>query len=115
MQLIGRNDSNNILLCDMHRHKFHFSGPTVSGSTRGGGARGGKCSPKIIFCLPFCPPVVDNLVAESHGCRNHTGRGATFVKSGQMLKNLSWIGKIVKIYETLLKKLHFGRSGKNFW
>ena len=41
--------------------------------------------------------------------------GATFVKNGQMLlKNLSWIGKIVKIYEMLLKKLHFGRSGENF-
>ena len=35
-------------------------------------------------------------------------RGATFVKNGQMLlKHLSWIGKIVKIYEMLLKKLHF--------
>ena len=31
-----------------------------------------------------------------------------------LLKNLSWIGKIVKFYEMLLKKLHFGRSGKNF-
>ena len=36
------------------------------------------------------------------------GGGATFVKNGQMLlKHLSWIGKIVKIYEMLLKKLHF--------
>ena len=38
------------------------------------------------------------------------------VKNGQMLlKNLRCIGKIVKIYEMLLKKLHFGRSGKTFW
>ena len=37
------------------------------------------------------------------------------MKNGQMLlKNLNWIGKIVKIYEILLKKLHFGRSVKNF-
>ena len=45
------------------------------------------------------------------------------MKNGQMLlKHLSWIGKIVKIYEMLLKKLHFcvgmgklfGRSVKNF-
>ena len=37
------------------------------------------------------------------------------MKNGQMLlENLSWIDKIVKIYEMLLKKLHFGRSGKNF-
>ena len=45
------------------------------------------------------------------------------MKNGQMLlKHLSWIGKIVKIYEMLLKKLQFlvclgkifGRSVKNF-
>ena len=45
------------------------------------------------------------------------------MKNGQMLlKHLSWIGKIVKIYEMLLKKSTFlvglgnifGRSMKNF-
>ena len=45
------------------------------------------------------------------------------MKNGQMLlKHLSWIGKIVKIYEMLLKKIaflvglgkFFGRSVKNF-
>ena len=63
---------------------------------------------------PLCPGLgggfilTGALVAESQGCRNHTGRGATFVKNGQMLlKHLSWIGKIVKIYEMFLKKLHF--------
>ena len=42
------------------------------------------------------------------GVRTTTAEGATFVKNGQMLlKHLSWIGKIVKIYEMLLKELHF--------
>ena len=37
------------------------------------------------------------------------------MKNGQMLlKHLSWIGKIVKIYEMLLKNYIFGRSGKIF-
>ena len=37
------------------------------------------------------------------------------MKNGQMLlKHLSWIGKIVKIYEMLLKNYIFGRSVKNF-
>ena len=45
------------------------------------------------------------------------------MKNGQMLlKHLSWIGKIVKIYEMLLKKITFlvglgkifGRFVKNF-
>ena len=44
------------------------------------------------------------------------------MKNGQMLKHLSWIGKIVKIHEMLLKKITFlvglakifGRSVKNF-
>ena len=53
-----------------------------------------------------------------------SGRGATFVKNGQMLlKNLSWIGKIVKISEMLLKntfclgKYALGKSpgGQKFW
>ena len=36
------------------------------------------------------------------------------MKNGQMLlKHLSWVGKIVKIYEMLLKNDIFGRSGKN--
>ena len=34
--------------------------------------------------------------------------GRLLRKNGQMLlKHLSWIGKIVKIYEMLPKKLHF--------
>ena len=27
-----------------------------SGGARGGGARGGKCPPKLFFAPPFCPP-----------------------------------------------------------
>ena len=35
------------------------------------------------------------------------------MKNGQMLlKHLSWIGKIVKIYEMLLKNYIFGRPGQ---
>ena len=56
--------------------------------------------------------------------RNYSGRGATFVKNGQMLlKNLSRIGKIVKISEMLLKntfrlgKYALGKNpgGQKFW
>ena len=37
-----------------------------------------------------------------------TAAEGRLVENGQMLlKHLSWIGKIVKIYEMLLKKLHF--------
>ena len=83
-----------------------------------GGTRGGKCPPKL-FSAPHFAPMGEPW--ESHGCRNHTGRGAT--KIGQMLlKHLSWVGKIVKIYEMLLKIFTFlvglgkifGRSVKNF-
>ena len=84
-----------------------FSG----GASREQGGGGGS-PPKLFSTPPFCPPLFEilqkPLVAESHGCRNHTGRGATFVKNGQMLlKHLSWIGKIVKIYEMFLKKYIF--------
>ena len=88
---------------------------TSSGGARGGEARvgkGGANAPPQNYFLPphFAPSVLDNF------CRNHTGRGATFVKNDQMLlKHMSWIGKIVKIYEMFLKNYIFGSSGKNFW
>ena len=78
-------------------HSVPLSGKTCTQWRR----QGGKCFPKIIFCPP---PPPKSLVVESHGCGSRSGRGATFVNNGQMLlENLSWIGKIVKIYEILLK------------
>ena len=100
--------------------KMQLTGWDNSNEMRNATCVDSKTSIEWPYCLfpILCPRYVPGLgggfiltgalVAESQGCRNHTGRGATFVKNGQMLlKHLSWIGKIVKIYEMFLKKLHF--------